>query len=110
MSIVHAKNKKVPLGPKPEDKVSSGEIKISGDKHEHKEHSGESTSSTKSHKKKGGKKNRMKKVVYYETNSSVPSISDTESTSSKRNKCKRVTKFLSVTLTFQNTRNYFRSH
>jgi hypothetical protein len=36
------------------------------------------------HKKSDKKKKKMKKVVYYETDSSAPSTSDAESTSSKR--------------------------
>jgi hypothetical protein len=80
MSGEHAKNKKVP----------SGEIKISCDKHKHKEHNEESTGSTKSHKKKGNTNKKMiKKVVYYETNSCAPSTSDAESASSKHNKRKK---------------------
>jgi hypothetical protein len=84
-SCEHAKNEKVSSGPKPEDKASSGEIKISCDKHKHKEHNEESTGSTKSHKKKGENQKRMKRVVYYETNSSAPLTSDAKSTSSKHN-------------------------
>jgi hypothetical protein len=61
---------------------------IFGDKH--KEGKEESTSSIKSQKKKGDKKKkRMKKVVYFETDSSAPSTSDTESTSSKHNERKK---------------------
>ena len=43
----------------------------------------ESSSSIKSHRKGDKKKNKMKKVVYYETDSSSPSTSDAESTTSK---------------------------
>jgi hypothetical protein len=85
----HAKNKKVPSGPKSEHKVSLGEIKIFGDKHKHKEHNEDSAGSTKSHKKKGNNKKNMNKVVYYETDSSAPSTSDTKSTYSKRNERKK---------------------
>jgi hypothetical protein len=59
---------------------------IFGDKH--KKDKEESTSSIKSQKKKGDKKKRMKKVVYFETDSSAPSTSDAESTSSKHERKK----------------------
>jgi hypothetical protein len=92
----HAKNDKVPLGGKPEPsgskpkgKVSSGGMKLSGNKHKQKEHKEESSGSTKPHNKKGDKKKMMKKVVYYDTDSSAPSTSDIESTSSKRQEHKR---------------------
>ena len=49
----------------------------------HKEHKDESAGSIKSHKKGDKKKKKMKKVVYYETDSSMPSTSGVESTSSK---------------------------
>jgi hypothetical protein len=100
MSGELAKNKKVlsrgkpePSGSKPEDKVRSGEIKSSCDKQKHKKWKEESIGSTMLHKKnKDDKKNKMKKVVYYETDSSLPSTSNDESTSSKRQEHKRVTK------------------
>jgi hypothetical protein len=52
--------------------------KEAGDKHE------ESAGSIKSHRKGDKKKKKMKKVVYYETDSLSPSTSDVESTTSKR--------------------------
>jgi hypothetical protein len=58
------------------------EAKISGDKH--KEDKDESAGSVKSHKNGDKKKKKMKKVVFYETDSSTPSTSNAESTSSKR--------------------------
>jgi hypothetical protein len=64
-------------GKKNEEKIPSKEVD-----HKHKEKKDESTGSIKSHKK-GDKKNKMKKVVYYETDSSTPSTSSAESTSSK---------------------------
>jgi hypothetical protein len=67
------------LGKKNEGKTPSKEAKVSDDKH--KEDKEESTGSVKSHKKGDKKKNKMKKVVYYETDSSTPSISNAESTS-----------------------------
>jgi hypothetical protein len=57
-----------------------------------KEDKDESTSSIKSHKKGDKKKNKMKKVVYYETDSSMPSTFGTESTSSKRQERKKYSK------------------
>jgi hypothetical protein len=49
----------------------------------------------------------MKKVVYYETDSSMPSISDAESTSSKRQEHKKYSKLLFAILTFLNVLLYF---
>jgi hypothetical protein len=81
MSGEQAKNSKVPSGSKPKDKVPSVEIKSSGDKHKDKE---ESVNSSKSHKRKdANKKNKMNKVVYYETDSSSPLTSSAESTSKR---------------------------
>jgi hypothetical protein len=57
-----------------------------------KEHKEESTGSIKSHRKGDKKKNKMKKVVYYEIDSSSPSTFDAESTSSKRQDCKKYSK------------------
>jgi hypothetical protein len=105
---VPSRGKLESLGSKPEDKVPSRGMKLSDNKQKHKEHREESSGTTKSHKKKGdNNKKKMKKVVYYETDSSAPSTLDIESTSSKRQERKRVTKFLSVTLTFLNAHNYF---
>jgi hypothetical protein len=58
----------------------------------HKEHKNESAGSIKSHKKGDKKKNKMKKVVYYETDSSSPSTSGAESTSLKRQERKKYSK------------------
>jgi hypothetical protein len=85
MSSEHAK-KELVTGEKPrssgkkhEDKTLSKEAKISSDKHKE-----EFVGSVKSHKKKGDKnKKKMKKVVYYEIDSSTPSTSNAESTYSK---------------------------
>jgi hypothetical protein len=90
MSSEHANKEEIPIGETLEGKTSPKEIKISGDKH--KEHNEEFAGSTKSHKKKDDKKKRMKKVVYYETDSSTPSTSDAESTSSKHQECKKSNK------------------
>jgi hypothetical protein len=68
---------------KHEGKTLSKEVKIFSDMH--KKDKEESFDSIKSHKKKGDKKKKkMNKVVYYETDSSAPSTSNAESTSSKR--------------------------
>jgi hypothetical protein len=64
-------------GKKNEGKTPSKEA---SDKH--KEDKEESTGSIKSHRKGDKKKKKMKKVVYYKTDSSTPSTSDAESTSS----------------------------
>jgi hypothetical protein len=83
MSSGEKHEEKVYLGEKPKDKVSSGE-KLKGKKEEYQ-------GSSKSHKKKDIKKKRIKKVVYYETDtSSSPSTSGTKSTSSKRHERKPV--------------------
>jgi hypothetical protein len=55
--------------------------KAASDKH--KEDKDESAGSIKSHRKGEKKKKKMKKVVYYEIDSSSPSTSSAESTSSK---------------------------
>jgi hypothetical protein len=78
------------LGKKYEGKTSSKEAKVSGNKH--KEDKEESVGSIKSHKKGDKKKKKIKKVVYYNINSSTCSTSDAESTSSKRQECKKYSK------------------
>jgi hypothetical protein len=55
-------------------------------------HKEESAGSIKSHRKGDKKKMKMKKVVYYETDSSSPSTFGTESTSSKRQERKKYSK------------------
>jgi hypothetical protein len=60
-------------GKKNEEKTPSKEAS-----HKLKEDKDESTGSIKSHKKGDKKKNKMKKVVYYETDSSTPSTSGAE--------------------------------
>jgi hypothetical protein len=52
----------------------------------------ESSSSIKSLRKGDNKKNKMKKVVYYETDSSSPSTFGVESTTSKCHECKKYSK------------------
>jgi hypothetical protein len=74
-------------GKKNEERTPSKET---GDKH--KEHKKESTGSIRSHRKGDKKKNQMKKVVYYETDSSSHSTSGTESTTSKRQERKKYSK------------------
>jgi hypothetical protein len=75
------------LGKKNEEMTPSKEA---GDKQ--KEHKEESASSIKSHRKCDKKKNKVNKVVYYGTDSSSPSTSDTESISSKRQERKKYSK------------------
>jgi hypothetical protein len=77
-------------GKKNEGKTPSKEAKISSDWH--KKDKEESTGSIKSHKKGDKKKKKMKKVIYYETDSSTPSTSEAESTSSKCQECKKYSK------------------
>jgi hypothetical protein len=74
-------------GKKNEEKTSSKEAS-----HKHKEEKDESTGSIKSHKKGNKKKRKMKNVVYYETDSSTPSTSGAESTSSKHQERKKYSK------------------
>jgi hypothetical protein len=99
MSGEHAKNEKAtsgekiePSGAKHKGKTSSREKEPSGDKHKHEERKEKSTGSDKSHKKDGKKKKKMKKVVFYETDSSAPSTSDAKSISSKHHKDKKSNK------------------
>jgi hypothetical protein len=90
MSGEHAKREKV-TGEKSEgsrrknnERTLSKEV---GDKHKE-----ESTSSIKSHRKGDKKKKKMKKTVYFETDSSSPSTSGDESTTSKHQECKKYSK------------------
>jgi hypothetical protein len=87
MSGDHAK-KEVMTGEKPatsHEKAPSRESDSKG--------KGESLSHKKSHRS-GDKKNKMKKVVYYETDSSSPStsVSDASSVTSKRHERKKFSK------------------
>jgi hypothetical protein len=93
MSVEHAK-KELITGEKPrssgkknEGKTPSKEV---GDKH--KKDKEESTGSIESHKNGDKKKKKMKKVDNYKTDSSTPSTSDAESTSSKRQERKKYSK------------------
>jgi hypothetical protein len=79
--------KPISLGKKNEERTPSKEA---DDKH--KEHKEEFAGSIKSHKKGDKKENKMKKEVYYETDSSSPSTSGTESTSSKHQERKKNSK------------------
>jgi hypothetical protein len=65
----------------------------------------------KSHRS-GNKKNKMKKVVYYETDSSSPSTSgsDAPSVTSKRHERKKFSKIPYTTLAFLNVLHYFSFH
>jgi hypothetical protein len=60
----------------------------------------------------GEKKTKMKKVVYYETDSSSPSTSgcDTPSVTSKRHERKKFSKIPYATLAFLNILLYLSSH
>jgi hypothetical protein len=55
-------------------------------------HKEESDSSIKSHRKGDNKKKKMKKVVYYKTDTSSPSTFGTESTTSKCQERKKYSK------------------
>jgi hypothetical protein len=81
----HAK-REIITGDKP---IGSGRtlLRESGDKYKE-----EPSSSIKSHRRGDKKKTKMKKVVYYETNSSSPRTSRAESTTSKRHECKKYNK------------------
>ena len=111
MSGEHAK-KDLITGEKPGSSGNKNEGKTlskeASDKH--KEDNDESTDSIKSHKKGNKRKMKMKKVVYYETDSSTPLTSDVESTSSKRQEHKKYSKILRslfAILTFLNVLLYF---
>jgi hypothetical protein len=71
----------------------------------------ESPTRVKSHRS-GDKKKKTKKVVYYETDSSLPSTSgpDALSVTSKRHECKKFSKILLCIPAFLNTLLYFPSH
>jgi hypothetical protein len=90
MSGEHAKREMV-TGENPEASEKKNDertpSKEAGDKQKE-----ESVGSIKSHKKGDKKENKMNKVVYYETNSSSPSTSGVESTSSKRQERKKYSK------------------
>jgi hypothetical protein len=70
----------------------------------------ESPPRVKSHR--SGDKKKMKKVVYYETDSSSPSTSgsDAPSITSKRHERKKFSKIPYAILVFLNTLLYFSSH
>jgi hypothetical protein len=90
MSGEHAKREMVTgeklegSGRKNDERTPSREV---DDKHKE-----ESASSIKSHRKGDKKKRKMKKMVYYETDSSSPSISGVESTTSKHQERKKYSK------------------
>ena len=104
MSGDHAKRKMV-TGEKPaisHGKAPSGESRNKGEEKE--------SSSHKSHR--SGEKKKMRKVVYYETDSSSPSTSgsDTPSVTSKRHERKKFSKIPYAILAFLNALLYFPSH
>jgi hypothetical protein len=78
------------IGTRGDKYASSGRTHSRESGHKHKE---ESSSSIKT-QRKGDKKKKMKEVVYYETDSSLPSTSGSESTSatSKRHERKKYSK------------------
>jgi hypothetical protein len=90
MSGEHVKREMV-TGEKPKASRKKNEeqtlSKEAGDKHKE-----ESADSIKSHRKVDKKIKKMKKVVYYETDSSSPSTFGAESTSSKRQERKKYSK------------------
>jgi hypothetical protein len=85
MSGEHAKKELITVEkPRSSGKKNEGKTPSKETGNKHKEDKEESASFVKSHKKGDKKKKKMKKVVYYEIDSSTPSTSDAESTSSKR--------------------------
>ena len=107
MSGDHAK-KEMETGDKPttsHGKASSEESRNKGKGKEKK------SSSHKSHRS-GDKKKKMRKVVYYETDTSSPSTSgsDAPSITSKRHERKKFSTIPYATLAFLNIRHYFLSH
>jgi hypothetical protein len=107
MSEDHAKKEMV-TGEKPatsHGKAPSGE---SHNKGKGKEKESPSHKSRRS----GDKEKKMRKVVYYETDTSSPSTSgsDASSITSKRHECKKFSKIPYATLAFLNIRLYFPSH
>jgi hypothetical protein len=73
-------------------KNNGGKTPSKGAGNKDKEDKDESTGSIKSHKKGDKKKNKMKKVVYYETESSMPSTFNAELSSSKHQERKKYSK------------------
>jgi hypothetical protein len=93
MSGEHAKREMV-TGNKPEGsgRKNDEQTPLKEASNKLKEHKEESAGSIKSHMKGDKKKTKMKKVVYYETDSSSPSTSGTESTTSKHQERKKYSK------------------
>jgi hypothetical protein len=117
MSGDHAK-KEMETGDKPT--TSHGETSSEASRNKRKEKKDSSnkgkgkeknSSSHKSHRR-GDKHKRMRKVVYYETDSSSPSTSgsDEPSVTSKRHERKKFSKIPYATLAFLNIHLYFPSH
>jgi hypothetical protein len=105
MSGDHAKEEMV-TGEKPatsHGKAPSGESRNKGKEKESPSHKS---------RRSGDKKKKMRKVVYYETDSSSPSTSgsDTPSVTSKRHEPRSLVRFPYATLTFLNVLHYFPSH
>jgi hypothetical protein len=70
-------------------------------------HKEESAGSIKSHRKGNKMKRKMKKVVYYEIDSSSPSTSGAESTSSNDKSVRSIVRCLYAILAFLNALIYF---
>jgi hypothetical protein len=103
MSGDHAK-REIMTGDKP---TGSGNTLSRESDNKYKE---ESSSSIKSHRRGDKKKKKMKKVVYYETNSSTPSTSGIESsTTYKCHECKKYSKMPLRSPYFQACSSTFRS-
>ena len=106
MSGDHAK-KEMGTGDKP---VTSHRKAPSGESHNKGKGKEKKSSSHKSHR--SGDKKTRRKVVYYETDTSSPSTSgsDTPSVTSKRHERKKFSKIPYAILAFLNMRLYFSSH
>jgi hypothetical protein len=105
MSGDHTKKEMV-TGEKPatsHGKAPSGESRNKGKEKESLSHKS---------RRSGDKKKKMRKVVYYETDSSSPSTSgsDTPSVTSKRHERKKLVRSPYAILAFLNIHHYFPSH
>jgi hypothetical protein len=105
MSREHAKREMV-TDDKPKDPGRKNKERTPS-KEARDKHKEEFASYIKSHRKGDTKNKKMKKVVYYETDSSSLSISDAESTTSKRQERKKLVRCLYAILAIQNVLLYF---
>jgi hypothetical protein len=93
MSGEHTKKELITReNPRSSGKKNEGKTLSKEASDKNKEDKDESISSIKSHKKGDKKIKKMNKVVYYETDSSMPSTSDAESISAKRQERKKYSK------------------